>query len=633
MTDRLEHADYGLVLHKVWTDSPWFDLRAIDDIFPGDGDEILIPPDATLHTDQENLSQTNLDRIDTEEQREPITLVRHPTTGELWIYDGHHRWVRNRIQGRPTLGRVWTPRMKNSRHAAVNLASLALAVKPIHAGISAGAMRSLHAWTDDDTDTGFLWPTFYLDEMADHYIDLQQALMKAGVPEQVTLYRLDEPEGPVTNASLREDWGTGPGDWGVIGQDRYQISAPRSAIVGVGVIPEGEVFIDLSSASITKAAAIDSNYLREWEMGDRAWFEYHCLESDESCDVEVWRHSHEQVEVIGIPVDQEPLAQSAELTPQERLAEGIPRLYTVRWEDGFEHDVFEDELGLTTDFFHRPPPPSKREAAEIHTREDDTFLREPHERLYPALFDENENMRPEARDAIIDYFEEHVGQYFPDVPKQFNIIGSGISYNWDEAGDLDVQVWVPEESKTAMRDQLTGHNFPTIRDLGLDGDMEVQYYVKGGEGTPEENLAEKPYALYDLTADEWLAKPFPMTPEFYADNFLAVWSRANEIAESVTLALATFKRLAAEWAYWNALDLPKYEEHRKDLFEKLLKAQERVGSLYADVVVGRQQAYTREGEGIHDPRDAIVKMLEIWGIFEDLKDWARSDMPWEKASA
>lgn len=775
-SDRLRHEDYNLVLHRVWEDSPWFKLKYLDDIFPGDGDEILIPAGATLHTDQSSLSRANLDRIDTEPQREPITLVRHPATGELWIYDGHHRWIQNQIQGRPTHGLVWTPR------------------EP------------------------FKWPE--------------------------------------------------------------------------------------------KKAAAD--HLQEWEKGDRPWFEYHCLESDESCDADVWRRSHQQVEVLEIPTNQEAAAQSAELTPQERIAEGIPRMYRVRWDDGFVYDVFEDELGATEGFFTRPEPktaiakqvwyratndisslmedesyvhlgtlkaaeeardlgavrggesastvyrveiepknpfpktlsddeanwvwsadhslrdapldrwtapdaepedviasaqrmgwtpeydavfyendyedsgsisamvrpsavtnvqevgywgesgweltaqaaedvwyhagddvwdprdepvhlgtrdqaifradsgthrgdrgglhkfrivglmhpevigdnlanyaahgeqmddyenwirdihefgdewilaiadewprvgfyywnasegdgvsavvpdPSwleyvgtERLAAEIYQREDSTFLREPHDTLYPALFDEDMNMRPEARDAILSYFEEHVGQYFPDVPQQFNMIGSGASFNWDETGDADVQVWVPQESLTAMRDQLAGYNFPTCRDLGLDGDMEVQYYIKPGEGTPEQNLAQRPYALYDITADEWIQKPFPMTPEFYADNFLAVWSRANEVAESVGLALSTFKRLAAEWVYWNQLDMPQYDDHVEEVFGRLLDAQARVSELYTEVVKERQKAYTEQGEGIHDPRDAIVKMLEIWGIFQDLKDWAYSDMPWE----
>ena len=88
-------------------------------------------------------------------------------------------------------------------------------------------------------------------------------------------------------------------------------------------------------------------------IGKTMWFEYHCFKSPESCDSEIWYRSHQQVEVLSI----------SEMgngdTPQERGENGEPRVYKVRFEDGFEYDVFEDELMDSKDDFYRPDPPKK----------------------------------------------------------------------------------------------------------------------------------------------------------------------------------------------------------------------------------------------------------------------------------
>jgi hypothetical protein len=43
-------------------------------------------------------------------------------------------------------------------------------------------------------------------------------------------------------------------------------------------------------------------------------------------------------------------------TQKEMAEEGCPRVYKVRFEDGFEYDVFEDELMDSPKDFYRPDP-------------------------------------------------------------------------------------------------------------------------------------------------------------------------------------------------------------------------------------------------------------------------------------
>lgn len=89
------------------------------------------------------------------------------------------------------------------------------------------------------------------------------------------------------------------------------------------------------------------------KIGNEYWFEYHCFESPASCDAEIWYRSHQKVYVLSIS---EPGNGD---TPQERGEAGEPRVYKVRFKDGLEWDVFEDELMDSPEEFYRPDPPEK----------------------------------------------------------------------------------------------------------------------------------------------------------------------------------------------------------------------------------------------------------------------------------
>lgn len=87
-------------------------------------------------------------------------------------------------------------------------------------------------------------------------------------------------------------------------------------------------------------------------IGKRYWFEYHCWESHQSGDAEIWYHSHEQCEVVAVVGET-----AAYTTLAERAEQGMQMTYKVRFDDGTEHDVFEDELMESRDSFQRPDPP------------------------------------------------------------------------------------------------------------------------------------------------------------------------------------------------------------------------------------------------------------------------------------
>lgn len=81
----------------------------------------------------------------------------------------------------------------------------------------------------------------------------------------------------------------------------------------------------------------------------RRWFEYHCYEGEDSSDAELWHHTHQQVEVIKRLEDTEVIGDTST----------IP-MYRVRFPDGFEYDIFDDELVASPKDFYRPDYKTKR---------------------------------------------------------------------------------------------------------------------------------------------------------------------------------------------------------------------------------------------------------------------------------
>lgn len=87
-------------------------------------------------------------------------------------------------------------------------------------------------------------------------------------------------------------------------------------------------------------------------QGSVRWFEYHCWESPESADAPAWYHSHQQVVVGEVQVND-----SAGMTREERDEAAMPFTYDVTFPDGLVWGAFEDELSETKDDWYRPDPP------------------------------------------------------------------------------------------------------------------------------------------------------------------------------------------------------------------------------------------------------------------------------------
>jgi hypothetical protein len=329
----------------------------------------------------------------------------------------------------------------------------------------------------------------------------------------------------------------------------------------------------------------------------------------------------------------------------------------IRAEDMSEeqrHHTYGDESGI------KPGEPgySGKWAATVEDSEPANnfgFLKEPHEKLYPCAWI-GLRMRDEAKTAILGHINDALADNgYPDAGRfiNYSVYGSGASYNWDEDGDFDMQMWVDTDKFNEGKDEPMTEddlvadirrivqlvNFPSFKELGLaneesDGTMLVQYYAKPGTGSKEENLASKPYACFDLEKEVWYQKPEPITPEFYGEWFILLEPKAKDIAMQASAVLESLERNIVEWSFWSQM----YENHSDLRFkqkadqarEDAEQDKEGAHNLFLNIFRGRMDAYSPEGEGNKDERDLLEKLLEVWGVFQRLRHAVKEALPWEE---
>lgn len=99
---------------------------------------------------------------------------------------------------------------------------------------------------------------------------------------------------------------------------------------------------------------IESVEIDDPRIGKEFWFEYHCNEGEDSPDYPLYLHSHQKCTILYIT---EP---GIGETETERYENAAQRLYKVKFNDGFEWSVFEDEILDSPEEYQRPDPPKKK---------------------------------------------------------------------------------------------------------------------------------------------------------------------------------------------------------------------------------------------------------------------------------
>ncbi len=149
-------------------------------------------------------------------------------------------------------------------------------------------------------------------------------------------------------------------------------------------------YFQRSTEAVATSTPKEASY---YSPGEVKLFEYHCLESEDSADAELWYRSHQIVTVLSL------VEPGGGETQEERAENGEPAVYRVRFSDGFTVDVYEDELSDTKEVWYRPDPPTLKTNSARQTTTTTSAYNSPKSTIIQA--------GPERVNVLKEKFPEH----------------------------------------------------------------------------------------------------------------------------------------------------------------------------------------------------------------------------------
>ena len=140
-----------------------------------------------------------------------------------------------------------------------------------------------------------------------------------------------------------------------------------------------------------------------------------------------------------------------------------------------------------------------------------------HDTLNPKLWDENNNLRKDVRDKLLDIVEEFADSI--EVPLTIidaHIVGSNASYNYTEYSDLDLHCIVNysrlDADPTLVEAWMWSQKklFNDEYDISIRG-IDVEIYVEDVKSNTVSN------GIYSLFNDEWIKFPESIEAEIDED--------------------------------------------------------------------------------------------------------------------
>lgn len=234
----------------------------------------------------------------------------------------------------------------------------------------------------------------------------------------------------------------------------------------------------------------------------------------------------------------------------------------------------------------------------------------PAEILDPVIFD-GERMRLDVRLALTGTLFSYLDSQYSGREQWLRVwlAGSGASFRWHSAldmKDLDVLLGVDfvgfrqanpshawmgnNEIAKMMNDRMRRELWPSMK--GWHGNYEVTFYVNPGSW---DIRTIRPYAAYDMLADEWVVPPSKNPPQV-APEYQRYAMRMQELANQ---ALERYSRA------WTDLRGSAQSPHRIEYERRFHQAVDNAVDIYDSVHEGRRVAFTPTGGGYDDPANYL----------------------------
>lgn len=148
-----------------------------------------------------------------------------------------------------------------------------------------------------------------------------------------------------------------------------------------------------------------------------------------------------------------------------------------------------------------------------------------HETLNPLLWNEDNTLKPEVYEKLVDVYEEFIR--FIDIPLNIvdvEIVGSNASYNYNDTSDIDLHVIVNSEVNYMDKELLRlfynskKGSFNDDYDIDING-IPIELYI---EDVKDGNATN---GRFSILKNEWVKFPEPISYDIPdISNELTVWA-------------------------------------------------------------------------------------------------------------
>ena len=140
---------------------------------------------------------------------------------------------------------------------------------------------------------------------------------------------------------------------------------------------------------------------------------------------------------------------------------------------------------------------------------------EVHDKLNPSIWGQNNQMKPEVRDKILEVVDIFVENSVIELrPIDILIVGSNASFNYTEHSDIDVHVVINFDDIDGSKELVSAYcnalksSFNQNYDITIRG-IEIEMYVEDCETSAVSN------GIYSVKEDKWIKFPKPIQVQEY----------------------------------------------------------------------------------------------------------------------
>ena len=193
-----------------------------------------------------------------------------------------------------------------------------------------------------------------------------------------------------------------------------------------------------------------------------------------------------------------------------------------------------------------------------------TFFGHPHQNLNESLWDENDQLKPEVAEKLLEIARQFISktQGADAEIKDITFTGSLANYNYSMLSDIDLHILIDFEELnddvSLVKDYFNAVKalWNYLHDIRIK-DYEVEVYVQdaGLVGPPESGEAREEHissGVYSITNNEWIRKP--EREDVDIDNE-TIAKKAESLMDQIDRALALMEKDKYEEAYDRAIKI------------------------------------------------------------------------------